>query len=91
MSGGDPIDCGAVVLRRVTEKAILVEHPQVIAGAKLIPAHHRWIPKRAVHATSEVHGRDQTAGHRGALVLLRWFVEKEANNHIGPAGQGRAT
>ena len=82
MSGKDPIDCGAVVLRRVTEKAILVEHPQVIAGEKLIPAHQRWVPKRAVHEDSQIHGRDQVAGQRGVLVLRRWFVDKEANGNL---------
>lgn len=78
MSGADPVDLGSVVLRRVTEKAVLVEHPQVITDGRLIPAHQRWVPKRAVHETSEVHGREQVAGHRGKFIVKRWYVDKEA-------------
>lgn len=82
MSGKDPVAVGTVVLRRVKEKALLVEHPQVITDGQMFPAHYRWVMRRAVHETSEIHGREQVAGQRGVLVLMRWFVEKEANNNL---------
>lgn len=33
----------------------------------------RWVPKSVVHDDSEVYA----LGHKGKLVIKRWFVEKE--------------
>ena len=33
----------------------------------------RWIPKKVIHADSEVF----EPGHKGKLVVARWFAEKE--------------
>jgi len=52
------------ICEKETAKAILVKTP----GGVTV-----WVPKSVVHDDSEIYGE----GHKGKLVVARWFAEKE--------------
>lgn len=59
------VSIGTVIVKRETEKAILVMTDQL---------EDKWIPKSVIHAHSEVWN-DTHSGHE--LIVKAWWAEKE--------------
>jgi hypothetical protein len=73
MYGDDPefeedeegVSLGTVLVKRETEKAILIMDREMT---------DRWIPKSVIHPNSEVYN-DAHSGHE--LIVKSWWAEKE--------------
>lgn len=60
----EPYRLAGVKATRATDKALLVEHPDI---GKV------WVPQSQIDDDSEVYA----AGHEGELVVSAWFAEKQ--------------